>query len=198
MKEKNTDKLREALDRLRPYEAPASAWEGIAEGLHPVLADQLPSYQPAAGVWNSISREMERADETAAQARFAKQRSLPLRSIAGIAAAIVLLISLGFGISRYQDRQIVTLAYSQEVAPPPTLQDWDDNEDSFRNAIAEIEIRNEPGLNSLRYELDELTDAKEEIKAMLVAYGNDPGVIRQLVEIERDRSDIYRRIIVEL
>lgn len=198
MKEKNTDKLREALGRLRSYEAPASAWEGIAGELRPVLADKLPSYQPAAGVWNRISREMERADETAAQRRMARQRSLPLRKIVRVAAAIALLLSIAFGVDRYQDRQIVTVTYSQEVAPSPTLQDWDDNEDSFKNAIVEIEARNEPGLNSLRHELDELTYAKEEIKAKLVSYGEDPAMIRQLAKIERDRSDIYRRIIVEL
>ena len=54
-------------------------------------------------------------------------------------------------------------------------------------------------LNNLGQELDELTSAREEVKAMLVAYGEDPTVIvRQLADIERERDDVYRRIIVEL
>jgi hypothetical protein len=92
------------------------------------------------------------------------------------------------------------VAYSQETAPARSSVDVNLEKDelSFQNAIAEIEARNEPGLNALRHELDELTEAKEDIKAMLVSYGEDPSVIRQLAEIERGRSDIYRRIIVEL
>jgi hypothetical protein len=195
MKEKNHDKLREALNRLPQYDAPGSAWDAINAGLTPTLADQLPTYQPAAGVWNAISREMEVAEEIAQQAG-AKQRSLlPLRKFAGIAAAIVLLLTAGIGLNSIDRPQKVTVAYHQEAAPAMTIPDWEEDEASFTNALAEIEARNEPKLNALGQELEELTEAKEEIKAILVAYGEDASVIRQLAEIERDRSDIYRRII---
>jgi len=200
MKEKNKQTLRDALDRLGEYEAPKSAWGDITANLKPVLADKLPTYAPDAGVWNGISRQMEQADEAQAQRRMAKERTLPLRKFAGIAAAVALLVTIGLGISHeLQTRQTVTIAYSQEAAPKDEIQDWDIDEASFNNAIAEIEARNEPTLNSLGLELGELTEASKDIKAMLVSYGeNDPGLIRQLGEVERDRSDVYRRIIVEL
>jgi hypothetical protein len=200
MKEKNKETLRDALDGLREYEAPSPAWEGIAANLKPVLADKLPTYAPDAGVWNGISRQMEQADEAQAQRRMAKERTLPLRKFVGIAAAIALLVTAGFGIKHeLQTRQTVNIAYSQEVAPEEEIPDWNIDEASFNNAIAEIEDRNEPVLNSLGLELGELTEASNDIKAMLVSYGkNDPGLIRQLGEVERDRSDVYRRIIVEL
>ncbi|MFT6001170.1 MAG: hypothetical protein ACI81P_003639 [Neolewinella sp.] len=194
MKEKNANKLRDALNRLPAYDAPSSAWDAINTGLTPTLADQLPTYQPAAGVWNAISREMEVAEVVAQQAG-AKQRSLPWRKLAGIAAAIVLLLTAGIGLNSVDRPQKVTVAYHQEAAPPITIPDWDDHEASFTNALAEIEARNEPKLNALGQELEELTEAKEDIKAILVAYGEDASVIRHLAEIERDRSDIYRRII---
>lgn len=200
MKEKNSKTLRDALARLREHEAPASAWDGIAADLKPILADKLPTYTPAAGVWNTISRKMEQADEALAQGRMAKERSLPLRKLAGIAAAIALLVTVGFGLNHeLQTQQTVSVAYSQEVAPAKKIADWELDEKSFNHARLEIEARDEPALNTLGLEYDELTEASNEIKAMLVSYGGeDPGLIRQLGEIERDRSDVYRRIIVEL
>ena len=200
MQEKNKQTLRDALNRLREHEAPVSAWEGIAANLKPVLADKLPTYAPAAGVWNAISREMEQVDEVSAQRRLAKERSLPLRKLAGIAAAAALLITVGLGLNKeLQARQTVSITYSQEVAPAKEIPDWEVDESSFDYARAEIEARNEPTLNTLGLELDELTGASNDIRAMLVSYGeDDPGLIRRLGEIERDRSDVYRRIIVEL
>ena len=195
MKEKNHDKLRDALNRLPAYDAPGSAWDAINVGLSPPLADQLPTYQPAAGVWNAISRKMEQAEVIASQQATAKQRRLPLRKLVGTAAAIALLLTVGIGWNSIDRPQKVTIAYHQEAAPAMTIPDWDDHEASFANALVEIEARNEPKLNALGQELVELTEAKEDIKAMLVAYGEDASIIRQLAKIERDRSDIYRRII---
>jgi hypothetical protein len=196
MKEKNHDKLRDALNGLPAYDAPGSAWDAINAGLTPTLADQLPTYQPAAGVWNAISREMEQAEVATLQQAEAKERQLPWRKLAGIAAAVALLLTVGFGLKNGIDQPAkVTVAYHQEVAPAMTTPDWDDNEASFTNALAEIKARNEPKLNALGEELVELNEAKEEYKAILVAYGEDASVIRQLAEIERDRSDIYRQII---
>ena len=193
MKEKNADKLREALNRLPQHDAPADAWAGITKGLSPTLADQLPTYQPSAGVWNSISRKLEA--ETAG-ALSAKRRRLPVRLLLAAAAAIALLLTVGLGLaSGFQHQQSVTLAYTQEPAPAQSIHDLTADEESFERARAEIAARNEPALNELGHELAELDEAKEEIKAMLVAYGEDPSVIRQLAEIERGRSDIYRRII---
>ncbi|TXF87053.1 hypothetical protein FUA23_18840 [Neolewinella aurantiaca] len=200
MKEKNAKTLRDALERLRSHEAPASVWDGIVGGLKPVLSDKLPTYTPAAGVWNAISREMEHTDEAVAQQRLAKERRLPLRKLAGVAAAIALLVTIGLGLNQeVQARQTVSITYSQEVAPAKKAADWNLDDESFDHAFAEIEARNEPTLNNLGQELGELTEASNEIKAMLVSYGeDDPGLIRKLGEIERDRSDVYRRIIVEL
>ncbi len=195
MKEKNHDKLRDALRKLPDYEAPGGLWSGIQQRLAPSLTDQLPSYPPPADVWNNLSRQL--AEETIAEP--AKQRRLWPRALAGVAAALALLLTVGLGLQRgITNKQKITVAYSQEAAPAPSTIDWTEGEESFAYAIAAIEARNEPSLNILRHELDELTEAREEIKAMLASYGEDPQVIRQLAKIERDRSDIYRRIIVEL
>ncbi|MEM6769478.1 MAG: hypothetical protein AAF597_02740 [Bacteroidota bacterium] len=193
MKEHNYQTLRDALDRLPEYGADAGAWEGIARAMEPELADQLPSYRPPAEVWNGLSQQLDTAAQPAA---------IPVRRlwprIAAVAATLLLLVSIGFGISSIDHGPTVSYAYGEEPAPAPIVEDWGEDEESFARVAAQIEARNEPHLNTLHHELTELTAATEEIKAMLVAYGDDPKVVRQLAEIERDRSDIYRQIIVEL
>ena len=206
MKEHNADNLRRALNRLPQYDAPAGNWAAIERQLTPPLRDRLPAHQPPATVWNAINAELTagRAELSDGEHAPAVVRTLPnrrraLRRVLAYAAGLLLLLTAGFGLQDYlAGRAQVSVAYSREPAPSPFTDDSELEESSFARAVAQIEARNEPTLNSLRLELDELTAAKREVKAMLVSYGNDPAVIRQLAEIERDRSDIYRRIIVEL
>jgi len=194
MKEKNKNTLRDALNQLPEYGANAGAWKGIEAGLTPALGKQLPSYQPPAEVWNGLNRALNTPAPVINMRRRAWTR------LGGIAASVLVIVALGVGLwpEALNAGPKVSISYAQEVAPATNAHDWDDGEESFNQVIAQIEERNEPALNTLNMELAELTEAKEEMKAMLVAYGEDPSVIRQLAEIERDRSDIYRRIIVEL
>lgn len=197
--ERNKPTLRDALDRLPQHLPPPATWDDIADALPPPLAGKLPVYAPNATVWNAISRRMEAEDEAAGRHRAARLRRLPLRRLLGAAAAAVAVLLVAvFALRSPDHRQQVTVAYHQEATPAPFVDDSGLDDGSFDRAIAAVEARNEPGLNSLRHELDELTAARQEVKAMLASYGDDPAVIRQLAEIERDRSDIYRRIIVAL
>ena len=203
MREHNADTLRAALAALPQHTPPPAVWSSVRAGLgQPTeLAERLPQHQPPVGVWNAINAELgerARGDAPPASPAAGRVQRLPARRWAGVAAALLLLLAAAFTFRAWANEPTVTVAYAQEPAPTPVVKDWDDNEDSFRRAIAEVEARDEPALNTLRHELDELTAAREEVKAMLVSYGEDPGVVRQLAEIERDRSDIYRRIIVEL
>ena len=206
MKEKNYDTLRDALDALPQYGAAAGAWEGIEKAMTPPLAERLPAYRPPAEVWNGLSRRLdavERPEQTPAGTTTAPPATAKVRrlwpTVMGIAAALALLLSVGFGLLRnYDAGPTVTYAFSQEPAPAPIVKDWHLEDANFAVVTAEIEARDEPALNTLHHELTELTEASQEVQAVLVAYGDDPKVVRQLAEIERDRSDIYRRIIVSL
>ena len=197
MKEKNYGTLRSALDRLPNYEPGAATWSGIAGRLdraaardRGTLGERLPTYAAPPQVWNDLSKDLDAGGR-------ARVRALPKRWLGAAAAAAVGVLAVGlyFG---YDGGPEVTYAYGQEAAPAAVVADWDDDEASFARARQEVAQRNEPHLNNLGHELDELTQAREEVKAMLVAYGEDPGVINQLADIERERDDIYRRIIVEL
>ncbi len=198
MREKNYKTLRAALDRLPQYEAGSGCWSAITNKLTQAsvrqrapLGDRLPTYAPPTGVWNKVNKGLDERNA-------ARLRHLPRRRflrLAAAVAALVLALSLVFA---YDPGPEVSYAYSREEAPEPVIADWDEDESSFTQALEQVQQRNEPHLNNLGHELDELTSAREEVKAMLVAYGEDPGIVLQLAEIERERDDVYRRIIVEL
>lgn len=76
--------------------------------------------------------------------------------------------------------------------------DWNDEEDSFQHIMDQLANIDDPKLNTLRAELEDLTKAKQEVEQMLREYGQDNRVIRQLVEIETQRSQVYRLVINEL
>ncbi|MCP9236071.1 hypothetical protein [Lewinella sp. JB7] len=195
MKEKHYDRLREALDRLPTYDAPSGSWQRISRSLDPSvkLGDRLPTYAPPADVWNAVSRDLAASPRQAGSVlRLHRTR------IAAAAAVILLVVALGIGLSDRDPGPRITYAYAQEPAPQEVRADWDDDEASFDRVRQQVAQRNEPRLNNLGHELNELTSAREEVKAMLVAYGDDPAVVQQLAEIERERDDVYRRIIVEL
>lgn len=191
MKERNYDKLRRTLDQLPDHQPPDDCWRGIERELVGSLGDRLPSYRPPASVWNHLNQELDQGIPQSIHR--ARRRSL--RWVAVAASFLLVLALAGNWWVQRNAGPTVTVAISSEPMPTATLvKDWDDEEQSFTEIIEEIDRRDEPTLNNLRYELDELTSAKEEIQAMLVAYGDDPTVVRQLAEIERDRSDLYRRI----
>ncbi|THH40275.1 hypothetical protein [Neolewinella litorea] len=200
MKEKNYDRLRWALDQLPEYRPGDECWDAIHDGLdrsagasERPLADRLPTYAPPAQVWNALSRDLERPPRLP----HAVIRTTGLR-LAALAAAVVVVLLAVVGLYLGNQGPEVSYAYHQEAAPVPVVADWDDDESSFNRAREVVRARNEPHLNNLGQELDELTSAREEVKAMLVAYGEDATIVRQLAEIERERDDVYRRIIVEL
>ena len=196
MNEKNRHRLRDAIGRLPQHEPPADVWYAIdARTQRERLGRELPTYAPPPAVWNAVSEGLEHSP------RSGVLRSLsPRVRWAASAAAVVLLFFAGwqFGNSGGEAATSISYAYSQETSPEPVNNDWDEDEDSFSEARRRVLERNEPTLNHLGHELDELTSAREEVKAMLVAYGDDATVVQQLAEIERERDDVYRRIIVEL
>lgn len=181
MREKNYTTLREALDRLPSYEAPPL-------GSSRLTTEHLPTYAPPPAVWNKVNEGLARRPSV---------RRLPRRVLLGIAASLLVLVVAAFAML-YDAGPRISYAYEREAAPTPVVADWNEDETSFDRARREIERRDEPSLNSLGHELDELNAAREEIKSMLVAYGEDPIVINQLAEIERERDDVYRRVLVEL
>lgn len=194
--EKNRRTLEQALARLRSYAPAPNSWDAIQQSLessvesegelHNAL-EQLPAYAPPPEVWNKLTKVLD-ADQTPTP-------QLSIRKYIAIAASMLILIASAIWLLREAPPK-VTLAYSQETVQQFGFDlNWEEDEGSFDRLEEELFANNDPTLNKLHLELTELNDARQEVKAILTSYGQDPKLITQLSDIERDRSDIYRQII---
>jgi len=199
MNELNYENLRRALDQLPSYDAPNANWDCIDQGLNkePMpskLSRSLPGYSPPTSVWNKLNENLD----------VVRNKRLRIRTIyrwSARAAAAVLLFGAGYVFATYDAGPKETYAYSQEYGATDasfTAADWNDEEDSFQRIMEQLASIDEPELNALRLELEELTAAKKEVEEMLRAYGHDNQIVTQLAEIEIERSRVYRLAIAEL
>ena len=203
MKERNRDSLKRALGRLPQFDPPRQCWAGIeaglgtgpaGEGQQPPLRRLLPEYSPPPSVWNRINQQLSRPRPT--QPSTLRLPRLPV-ALWRAAAAIALLIG-SFAIVQALNRgPEVSYSYRKETNFEPTfVADWRQEEPQFREMIALTADSENPKVNRLRAELEELTDARADIETMLEEYGEDTHLVRRLGEIERERSEVYRRLIV--
>lgn len=198
MREENYDKLRQALNELPSYNPAPANWDAIADklGAAPeptVVGKALPAYSPPSKVWNKLNGELD-------QQRVRRQKMKVVYRWVARAAAVLLIFGAGYAFASYDEGPTITYAVSQESRSNASLvsKDWSDEEASFDLLMERLAEIDEPELNALRLELEELTAAKKEVEDMLEAYGNDADVIKQLVEIETERSRVYRRAYAEL
>lgn len=196
MKDQNYDRLRKALDRLPEYQPPTAIWRGMEDGLvrnedKPDL--QMPGYSPPTSVWNRLSTDLDVDDKKRGRIRSMSRWAVRI-------AASALIFTAGFFYATYDEGPKVRYSYGEEAvnAAMFTAQDWNDEEASFARVMEQLSDIDEPELNALRLELEELTAAKKDVEAMLRSYGNDHRMIGQLAEIESERSRVYRLAIAEL
>jgi hypothetical protein len=193
MEEINHQNLAAAFKKLPQYQAPQGLWSAIElqldveEPLYQAI-QQLPVYQAPALVWEKIAQEVSRP---------APVRQLK-RWIRAAAAAILLIASTWVGY-QYYNQPIVSIAYSQEVQSKLVAQnDWDQDE----TAIAEVQtlygqmcqLNQSKDNCNLTQELAELNAAKIELKEAMERYGNDPELVRELSQVEMDRSRVVRKM----
>lgn len=194
MQEKNRETLRRALERLRSYAPGEELWSGVEAQLDrspPVPGlDKLPTYAPPPQVWNTLNHDLDRD----------RVRQLGRRRIfrvAAVAASLLLLVGLLFPLTGSSPK--VTVVVSEERAPSlPIDADWQEDDNRFEDLLRRLAADDEPAVNILKVELEELTGARRDVEEMLNRYGQDPQLIRQLGEIERERSDIYRQLIAHM
>lgn len=204
MTEHNKDILKKAIKLLPSYEAPQAVWKQLNEQLQDaqstVLLEQLPTYSPPSEVWNQINKHLGQANKTKEAQRPIRQIYANWRMRAASVAAAVLLFSAGYFFASWQGDPKVSMAIRQEQGSSigAVKVDWNDEEDRFQYIMNQLENINDPKLNMLRAELEDLSKAKQEVEQMLREYGQDNHVIRQLAEIETQRSQVYRQVINEL
>lgn len=184
------------------YQPPAQVWERIDKSLAlPAEAEWklLPEYLPPESVWDQIESGLSTKQKTPV-------RSLPIRRLlpwaTGIAATMAGLFWLfqPFRSVGSTGEGVVSISYSREIVDASLLQrDWEQDENAFdminRLCAASAFTCNNPDMQSLQAELDELTEAKISLEEALGKYGTDIDLIGRLTEIERQRTALLKQIL---
>lgn len=199
MNEINHQTLQTAILHLPFYEPNANVWTNIElelnndEALEQAM-EQLPSYSPPAEVWERISEELEKP------ATIFRLRPIWI-SYAAAVAAVLIIGAYWWSLQYPTPIEKVNMVY-QEVEKPKTklVADWDEDEAAIMLVVNAYEKRTSifQTDKSLLSELEELNQAKAEVKTMLKKYGTDPDLIKSIAEIERQRSTIIKQMVTAI
>ncbi len=204
MQEKNKHILQEAIQKLPQYEPEALIWISIEAELEvlekenglQIAINELPVYNPSDSIWENIEEELANDDRKSG-------RLIWLKRISAVAAAVVFLIIGNFVFKQNTGQEKVTISYSQETVDEVLIkQDWDEDDDAFEMVLAFCEtdhiVCELPEFVVLKSELEDLNNAREELKEALDHYGVDAELVAQLTRIELDRSDILKKMIAKI
>lgn len=199
MLEKNRHILQNLLRKLPAYQPPDDVWEGVENALSspaPLRLDNLlPVYNPPDEVWEKIDAAL------AAPALSKKPARRMLPWLAGAAASLAALVwFLQPSTIQGASEASVTFSYGKEIVDNALLaRDWQQDEDAFgmleRLCATSSFTCTNPDMNTLRTELDELTEARNALEQALGNYGADVDLISQLAEIERQRTTLLKKML---
>lgn len=212
MKELNYKHLREALDALPEYAPPAAVWEALDEALEleSVLVkniDRLPVYAPPSEIWTQIEAALPQAaiansrksSDAIAGGNRAGHRRLLAPAVWRYAAALALLLTAWWFFGPNTQTETPTIVTTQESVDEQLLGANAEGEDEAFQLVQELcrtqtPVCEQPEFKTLKTELEELTDAKTELREALGSYGDDPELHAQLARIERERSELLRQM----
>ncbi len=126
------------------------------------------------------------------------------KAVASVAASVALLLSAALLLNRPKPAvDEGTISYSTESVDPLLMNnDWDEDESAFQDFLAICETKkaicSQPGFQQLRTDLEELTNAKLAIKTAIGGYGATPELVLRIKDIELERNDIVKKMMVML
>lgn len=202
MKEINRSTLIEALSMLPEHDPPDHLWEVVETELDLLnvlpesepVAQVLPEFEPPSDLWNKITTELDGGG-----------KMIPIwKWSARVAAALVFILATWWLMNIEQaplDEGV--LSYSIEVLEPSLEEaDWDEDEDAFQQFMTLCQTGNfvceQPAFRNLKSELEELTEAKNDLKDAMGAYGASPELVQQMKQIELERTDLLKKMMVML
>ncbi len=199
--EHNRKTLKEALNRLPQHEPPAGLWTQIESELsreeqERALQDaleKLPAYSPPPAVWEAIESGLE----PKALAR------LHRLAWPAVAASIAILVAF-FLFNPFVEAGLhPEYTYSVEKANLDLLgNDWDDDEQAMKTVVEQFSsdpvAKRQDDYGRILDEWKELEEAKTEIRAVMDTYGKDARLVRQMSDIERERSRLIRVMAVAM
>ncbi|MEM6379837.1 MAG: hypothetical protein AAF705_16685 [Bacteroidota bacterium] len=192
--------LKRAIAALPEYEAPPFIWDSIDAELENDHKDrliqasipELEIYKAPTSVWEGIESKLNAP----------KERKLNVvmnwRRLGGIAAGLLIILSIGFG---FWPKQMESATYASSVEPVDQYlleADWDTDEATFAQVVKMHDeytnTFNDLESLGLKAELQELNEARKELKTAIELYGNDHELIRQLAALERDRTQVIKQM----
>lgn len=201
MRELNKNILDQAVRELPQYAPPPEIWGRVEADLLALDQDdtiaetvgELPQYTPPAFVWDQIEGQLE-SGEASPKGRIVPMGMRRLIAVAAAAAGVVLTV-----VFLNNNRSDTRITYSEEVIKEAIfVNDWDSDEEEFEVVLAELDgsdyIAQIPEVQNLKYELEELNEAKAEIELMMEQYGSDDDFIENMKEIELERTEVIKKL----
>ncbi|GJM32555.1 MAG: hypothetical protein DHS20C18_15560 [Saprospiraceae bacterium] len=190
--EKNKKTLTAALKKLPQYTPPETVWQHIDQEItYRQNLDQLPQYTPPASVWNAIEADLARPR--------VKTFRFPIRKVIAY-AALVCGVALGWYWLGLDKAANVEITYSEEQYQAVLLaQDWDEDEAAIEIVVKEFDHKSRlegdvTNPNSLKVELQELNEAKEELEQLMKRYGQDAAMVSEISKIELERTSVIKQM----
>lgn len=199
MEEQKTS-LQRAITALPSYEAPPFVWEEINVQLDQDHQDQiiketipqLAAYEAPTMVWEGIENTLDKPASTKLVSLF------NWKQLTKIAAGLLLLLSIGYGLWPSDQTEVSYTAHTEPIDQYLLEADWDADEATFAQVVKLHEEYSKTFKDtesaSLKAELQELEEARKELKTAIELYGNDHELIRQLAALERDRTQVIKQM----
>ena len=202
MQELHRHTLQEALQRLPEWEVPENLWAKLETDLQVetavgAQARELPEHQAPDWVWAELDTKLNGSRPIPQKPLMVRLR--PLWAVAAslclFLAAFWLLQPAGNG-----EQAVIFVQHTQEQVDTVLLATVREPEDDAYQLLEKIcrrpaPVCSNPEFIEMKAELDELTSAKTELRKAMGLYETDPALNEQLTTIERERSDLLRKMI---
>ncbi len=208
MEEFNRKTLIEALSTLKEHDPPGSVWQGIdremelgKSGFIPEeTLMELPEYDPPSRIWQAIVKQLGPGSET-------KTLRVGWRKALAVAASLAILVVAYFAFSNSENavaapEEFVVRYSVEELDDQLFAKDWQEDDAAFEQyqelCHAKKYVCDHPEFQVLQREFEELSQAVKELELAIGDYGTNADLIVQIKNIELERTDIFKKMMVML
>ncbi|HKK79176.1 MAG TPA: hypothetical protein VJ933_06085 [Phaeodactylibacter sp.] len=198
--------LKSRLRELPAYDPPAAVWKRIDQSLQTSGAEvplqeqlqQLSAYDPPAEVWENIKQALPGN---------ADRRVVPMYTWLARIAALIALAAGAWYLWPSDHNTALQASYGHSTEPASLawnadVEGWPEEERAIQHAVEQFQddplARSSDHYDDLMDEWEELNEAKAAIAEIMELYGKDAQLIRQMSEIEQERSSLLRRMVREI
>lgn len=195
--------MSEWKDKLPSYDPPDEVWEGIRQRLEDAreapwrpFLDELPEYNPPEAVWTNIRARLEATPS-------ARRRWLWWATGAAAASFALLMILLGpwRQIAQPDTSDIAwhtEMVSEDQLIAAADLAEEEALEEVLRICQAYPFLCEDPEVQRLKAELQEVAAAKRRLGAHLTPWDTDPELVRTFAQLEREEAHLIRQLVAVL